>query len=92
MFSLGADIVTLSDNLLKVLNNKVITPIIVCNYESHPIKTFTTASMLVISLLLLIVWPFFYECFVSFGEMKRQIEIARHFVNWEYLVLRCLNT
>ena len=42
--SLGADIVTLSDNLLKVLNNKVITPIIVCNYESHPIKTFTTAS------------------------------------------------
>lgn len=25
--------------------------------------------MLVISLLLLIVWPFFYECFVSFGEM-----------------------
>ena len=29
----------------------------------------STASMLVISLLLLIVWPFFYECFVSFGEM-----------------------
>ena len=29
----------------------------------------STASMLVISLLLLIVWPFFYEWFVSFGEM-----------------------
>lgn len=42
--TLGAEIVTISDNLLKTMNAKIITPIIVCNHDIHPIKTFTTAS------------------------------------------------
>lgn len=29
----------------------------------------STASILVISLILIIVWPFYYDCFVSFGEI-----------------------
>ena len=40
----GAHIVTISNQLLASMNNKIITPIIVCNYNDHPIKTFTTSS------------------------------------------------
>lgn len=29
----------------------------------------STVSILVISLILIIVWPFYYDCFVSFGEI-----------------------
>lgn len=44
--SLGAPIVTLSDEFIKTSNNKIITPVIITNHDSHPIKTFTTASVI----------------------------------------------
>ena len=30
--------------ILKKYNYKIITPIVICNYHNHPIKTMTTAS------------------------------------------------
>lgn len=41
--SMGAPIVTLSDEFLEKSHNKIIIPIIICNHDIHPIKTFTTA-------------------------------------------------
>lgn len=40
----GTPIVTLSDELLKRYDYKIITPIVICNHHHHPIKTVTTAS------------------------------------------------
>ncbi|WP_455682506.1 PTS sugar transporter subunit IIA [Thomasclavelia sp.] len=40
----GTPIVTLSDELLKKYNYKIITPIVICNHHNHPIKTMTTSS------------------------------------------------
>lgn len=40
----GTPIVTLSEELLKKHNYKIITPIVICNHYSHPIKAMTTAS------------------------------------------------
>ena len=42
--NIGTPIVKLSDKLLKKYNYKIITPIVICNYHNHPIKTMTTAS------------------------------------------------
>lgn len=40
----GIPIVKLSDRLLKKYNYRIITPVVICNYQNHPIKTMTTAS------------------------------------------------
>lgn len=40
----GTPIVKLSDELFKKYNYKIITPIVICNHNNHPIKTMTTAS------------------------------------------------
>lgn len=40
----GTPIVKLSQQLLETYNHKIITPIVICNYHNHPIKTMTAAS------------------------------------------------
>lgn len=40
----GTLIVTLSDQLLEKYDYKIITPIVICNHNTHPIRTMTTAS------------------------------------------------
>ena len=44
LVKVGTPIVTLSEELLKKHNYKIITPIVICNHYSHPIKAMTTAS------------------------------------------------
>ena len=42
--NVGSPIVKISDKLLKKYNYKIITPVVICNYHDHPIKTMSTAS------------------------------------------------
>lgn len=42
--SIGTPIVKISNQLLKEHDYKIITPIVICNYHTHPIKTLTTAK------------------------------------------------
>lgn len=42
----GTLIVTLSEQLLKKYDSKIIVPIVICNHDIYPIKTMTTASII----------------------------------------------